>query len=83
MGKGVTGTLKPLCLVHMVQEFMRERSNQPGAFCHYSVKSVTRYQTTAVFNMADEMLGLDKQSYKTHFFRIGTALSVWVKGSSQ
>lgn len=33
--------------------------------------------------MADEMLGLDKQSYKTHFFRIGTALSVWVKGSSQ
>lgn len=33
--------------------------------------------------MADEKLGLDKQSYKTHFFRIETALSAWVKGSSQ
>ena len=54
-----------------------------GHFCHHSVKSVTRYQTTAVFNMADEKLGLDKQSYKTHFFRIETALSAWVKGSSQ
>lgn len=67
----------------MVQEFMTERPNQPGEFCHHSVKSVTRYQTTAVFNMADEMLGLDKQSYKNHFFRIETALSAWVKGSSQ
>ena len=33
--------------------------------------------------MADEMLGLDKQPYKTHIFRIETALSVWAKGSSQ
>lgn len=80
----VTATLQAVCPVRLVLSFMQLRPSIPSAFFgHISGSPVTRYQVSAVFNMALDKLGLSKQTYKTHSFRIGAASTAWANGASE
>ena len=88
VGKGATVIISPtrqsLCPVITIRAYMQMRHRSPGTFfCHLSGKPATRYQVSAIFNMVIEKIGLDKQTYKFHSFRIGAATSDWAMGVNE
>lgn len=69
------------CPVLLVSQFFKVRPPNSGLFfCHFDTKPLTRFQVVTVLKKALELLGVDKQFYSSHSFRIGAATSMAIQG---
>lgn len=87
LGKGTTIVLNSydscICPVKCMLSFLQIRPKLSGPlFCHYGGKPLTRYQFAAVLDKAIAAIGLDKNFYKSHSFRIGAATTAFQRGLS-
>ena len=72
-----------VCPVFNMERYLRVRPKIGGIlFCHLNSKPLTRYQVSAMLKKAIRFLGLNKNHYNTHSFRIGAATTASVMGKS-